>query len=245
MVPEFLAIPLTRPVIIAFSHRPGDRLPRHPSPDRESPLALAPRGTLTLSEPTRGRCDRSSGTRICGRGQPRRSGPRPRRCREPRPRRERVPCPAAEGLLFGADLAARLSAVGDPMSASGSPHATPAGRRRSHWHSRQHHPRPRPRSRVPVRSVPSLPLAAGRRRGRRRPGAVAGRPTAAGRPLQVSHRERPRSRQRCRRPNSRRFADLIERLSGQAALTSVSYGTEGRAVSTRRNPPRSSAGPGR
>ena len=78
---------------------------------------------------------------------------------------------------------------------------------------------------IEVRSVPGLPPAAVTAEVVAELAALADRATAEGRHLRVSHRELA-SYPALPPPEERTLADLMERLTGQAALPSVSYGTE-------------------
>ena len=220
MVPEFLAMPLTRPVHIAFSYDEEIGCRGAPHLIETLPSLCAPPAGCIVGEPTEmrpvlshkgkqalelvfeGRAGHSSNPALG----------------------ENALYPAAELLLFVRDLAARLAAEGPFDKRFSPPHATlQAGVVRGG--TAVNIIPDRASVEIEVRSVPGLPPAAVTAEIVAELAALADRATAAGRPLRVSHRELA-SYPALPPPEDRALADLMERLSGQAALASVSYGTE-------------------
>ena len=220
MVPEFLAMPLTRPVHIAFSYDEEIGCRGAPHLIERLPSLCAPPAGCIVGEPTEmrpvlshkgkqalelvieGRAGHSSNPALG----------------------ENALYPAAELLLFVRDLAARLAAEGPFDARFSPPHATlqagvihggsavniiPTARRsRSRCAASPAWRRPR----SPPRSWPSSPRSP---TGRRPRAATFGSRIGSSRAIR-----------RCRRPRTGRSPSLMERLTGQAALPSVSYGTE-------------------
>ena len=220
MVPEFLAMPLTRPVHIAFSYdeeigcrgaphlierlpslcaRPAGCIVGEPTEMRP---VLSHKGKQALELVIEGRAGHSSNPALG----------------------ENALYPAAELLLFVRDLAARLAAEGPFDARFSPPHATlQAGV--IHGGNAVNIIPDRASVEIEVRSVPGLPPAAVTAEVVAELAALADRATAAGRHLRVSHRELA-SYPALPPPEDRTLAELMERLTGQAALPSVSYGTE-------------------
>jgi acetylornithine deacetylase len=132
--------------------------------------------------------------------------------------------PAAELVLFVRDLTERLAAEGPFDARFDPPHATlQAGVIRGG--SAVNIIPDRASVEIEVRSVPGLVPAAVTAEVVAELVALADRAKAEGRHLRVSHRELA-SYPALPPPEDRALADLMERLTGQAALASVSYGTE-------------------
>jgi acetylornithine deacetylase len=132
--------------------------------------------------------------------------------------------PAAELLLFIRDLAARLAADGPFDKRFSPPHATlQAGVVRGG--TAVNIIPDRASIEIEVRSVPGLAPAAVTAEVVAELAALADRAMAEGRHLRVSHRELA-SYPALPPPEERSLAALMERLTGQPSLPSVSYGTE-------------------
>ncbi|MCE3250069.1 MAG: acetylornithine deacetylase, partial [Geminicoccaceae bacterium] len=205
MVPEFLAMPLARPVHLAFSY--DEEIGCRGAPhliERLPSLCAQPAGCI-VGEPTEmrpvlshkgkqavelvieGRAGHSSNPALG----------------------ENALYPAAEVLFFVRDLAARLAAEG-PFDERFSPPHTTLQAGVVHGGSAVNIIPDRASVEIEVRSVPGL---------------APDRAKAEGRQLRVSHRELA-SYPALPPPEDRALADLMERLTGHAALASVSYGTE-------------------
>jgi acetylornithine deacetylase len=220
MVPEFLATPIERPVHIAFSY------------DEE----IGCRGAPHLIERLPSLCARPAG---CIVGEP--SGMRPVLSHKGKAALELViegraghssnPAlgenalyPAAELLIFVRDLAARLAAEGPFDARFEPPHSTiQAGVIRGG--SAVNIIPDRATVEIEVRSVPGLAPDAVTAEVVAELAALAERAKGEGRRLRVSHRELA-SYPALPPPDDRTLVDLMERLTGQAAAASVSYGTE-------------------
>ena len=220
MVPEFLALPLERPVHIAFSY--DEEIGCRGAPhliERLPSLCAAPAGCI-VGEPSEmrpvlshkgkqalelvieGRAGHSSNPALG----------------------ENALYPAAELLIFVRDLAARLAAEGPFDARFDPPHPTiQAGVIRG-GNAVNIIP-DRASVEIEVRSVPGLAPEAVTAEVVAELAALADRATAEGRALRVSHRELA-SYPALPPPEDRALVDLMERLTGQAALASVSYGTE-------------------
>jgi acetylornithine deacetylase len=132
--------------------------------------------------------------------------------------------PAAELLLFVRDLAARLAAEGPFDARFSPPHATvQAGV--IHGGSAVNIIPDRASVEIEVRSVPGLAPATVIADVVAELTTLADRAMAAGRHLRFSHRELA-SYPALPPPEERTLAELMERLTGQFSLPSVSYGTE-------------------
>ena len=220
MVPEFLAMPLTRPIHVAFSYDEEigcrgaphliERLPSLCAPPEgcivgeptEMRSVLSHKGKQALELVIEGRAGHSSSPALG----------------------ENALYPAAELVLFVRDLAARLAAEGPFDARFDPPHATlQAGVMRGG--SAVNIIPDRASVDIEVRSVPGLPPAAVAADVVAELAALAERAKAEGRHLRVSHRQLA-SYPALPPPEDRALADLMERLTGQAALASVSYGTE-------------------
>jgi acetylornithine deacetylase len=220
MVPEFVAMPLERPVHIAFSYDEEigcrgaphliERLPSLCAPPSGcivgEPTAMRPvlshKGKQALELVIEGRAGHSSNPALG----------------------ENALYPAAEILLFVRDLAARLAAEGPFDARFDPPHATlQAGVIRGG--SAVNIIPDRAAVEIEVRSVPDLAPEAVTAEVVAELAALADRAQAAGGTLRVSHRELA-SYPALPPPEDRALAGLMERLTGQAALASVSYGTE-------------------
>jgi acetylornithine deacetylase len=220
MVPEFLAMPLERPLHIAFSYDEEigcrgvshliERLPylcERPAgcivgePTEMRPV-LSHKGKQALELVIEGRAGHSSNPALG----------------------ENALYPAAEVLLFVRDLAARLAAEGPFDGRFRPPHATiQAGVVRGG--TAVNIIPDRASVEIEVRSVPGLLPAAVTAEVVAELAAIADRATAAGRHLRISHRELS-SYPALPPPEDRELAGLMERLTDLAALPSVSYGTE-------------------
>jgi acetylornithine deacetylase len=220
MVPEFLAMPLERPLHIAFSYDEEigcrgvshliERLPylcERPAgcivgePTEMRPV-LSHKGKQALELVIEGRAGHSSNPALG----------------------ENALYPAAEVLLFVRDLAARLAAEGPFDGRFRPPHATiQAGVVRGG--TAVNIIPDRASVEIEVRSVPGLLPAAVTAEVVAELAAIADRATAAGRHLRISHRELS-SYPALPPPEDRELVGLMERLTGLAALPSVSYGTE-------------------
>ena len=220
MVPEFLAMPLTRPVHIAFSYdeeigcrgaphlierlpalcaRPAGCIVGEPTEMRP---VLSHKGKQALELVIEGRAGHSSNPALG----------------------ENALYPAAELLLFIRDLAARLAADGPFDKRFSPPHATlQAGVVRGG--TAVNIIPDRASIEIEVRSVPGLAPAAVTAEVVAELAALADRAMAEGRHLRVSHRELA-SYPALPPPEERSLAGLMERLTGQPSLPSVSYGTE-------------------
>jgi acetylornithine deacetylase len=220
MVPEFLAMPLARPVHIAFSY--DEEIGCRGAPhliERLPSLCARPAGCI-VGEPTEmrpvlshkgkqalelligGRAGHSSNPALG----------------------ENALYPAAELLLFVRDLAARLARVGPFDERFDPPHTTlQAGVIRGG--SAVNIIPDRALIEIEVRSVPGLPPAAVGAEVVAELAALADRATAEGRHLRVSYRELS-SYPALPPPQERTLVSLLERLTGHASLPSVSYGTE-------------------
>ena len=220
MVPEFLAMPLARPVHLAFSY--DEEIGCRGAPhliERLPSLCAQPAGCI-VGEPTgmrpvlshkgkqavelviEGRAGHSSNPALG----------------------ENALYPAAELLLFVRDLAARLAAEGPFDERFNPPHTTlQAGV--VHGGSAVNIIPDRASVEIEVRSVPGLAPATVTAEVVGELVALADRAKAEERQLRVSHRELA-SYPALPPPEDRALADLIERLTGHAALASVSYGTE-------------------
>jgi acetylornithine deacetylase len=220
MVPEFLAMPLTRPVHIAFSY--DEEIGCRGAPhliERLPSLCAQPAGCI-VGEPTEmrpvlshkgkqaleliieGRAGHSSNPALG----------------------ENALYPAAELLLFVRELAARLAAEGPFDARFSPPHPTlQAGV--VHGGSAVNIIPDRASIEIEVRSVPGLPPAAVTAEVLAALAAIADRSTTAGGALRVSQRELS-SYPALPPPEDRALAELMEQLTGQASLPSVSYGTE-------------------
>jgi len=220
MVPEFLAMPLARPVHIAFSYDEEIGCRGAPHLIERLPLLCARPAGCIVGEPTEmrpvlshkgkqalelvieGRAGHSSNPALG----------------------ENALYPAAELLLFVRDLAARLAAEGPFDARFRPPHATiQAGVVRGG--TAVNIIPDRASIEIEVRSVPGLPPAAVTAEVLAELAALADRAAVAGRRLRVSHRELA-SYPALPPPEDRTLTGLLERLTGQAALPSVSYGTE-------------------
>ena len=220
MVPEFLAMPLTRPVHIAFSYDEEIGCRGAPHLIERLPLLCAPPAGCIVGEPTEmrpvlshkgkqalkliieGRAGHSSNPALG----------------------ENALYPAAELLLFVRDLAARLAAEGPFDARFSPPHPTlQAGV--VHGGSAVNIIPDRASIEIEVRSVPGLPPAAVTAEVLAALAAIADRSTTAGGALRVSQRELS-SYPALPPPEDRALAELMEQLTGQASLPSVSYGTE-------------------
>ena len=220
MVPEFLAMPLARPVHIALSY------------DEE----IGCRGAPHLIERLPSLCARPVG---CIVGEP--SEMRPVLSHKGKQAMELViegqaghssnPAlgenalyPAAELVLFVRDLAARLGNEGPFDARFDPPHATlQAGILRG-GNAVNIIP-DRASVEIEVRSVPGLQPSVVTAKVVRELMAISDRAKAEGRHLCVSHRELA-SYPALPPPEDRALADLMEQLTGQRSLQSVSYGTE-------------------
>jgi acetylornithine deacetylase len=220
MVPEFLAMPLTRPVHFAFSYdeeigcrgaphlierlpslcaRPAGCIVGEPTEMRP---VLSHKGKQALEIVVEGRAGHSSNPALG----------------------ENALYPAAELLLFVRDLAARLAAEGPFDARFTPPHPTlQAGV--VHGGSAVNIIPDRAQVEIEARSVPGLPPAAVTAEVLAALAAIADRARAAGGALRVSHRELS-SYPALPPPEDRTLAEFMERLTGQASLPSVSYGTE-------------------
>jgi len=220
MVPEFLAMPLARPVHIAFSYDEEigcrgaphliERLPSLCVPPAgcivgeptEMRPVLSHKGKQSLELVIEGRAGHSSNPALG----------------------ENALYPAAELLIFVRDLAARLAAAGPFDARFDPPHPTlQAGVIRGG--SAVNIIPDRASVEIEVRSVPGLAPAAVTAEVLAELAALAGRAMTEGRHLRVSHRELA-SYPALPPPEERTLAELMERLTGQFSLPSVSYGTE-------------------
>ena len=220
MVPEFLAMPLTRPIHFAFSYdeeigcrgaphlierlpalcaRPAGCIVGEPTEMRP---VLSHKGKQALELVIEGRAGHSSNPALG----------------------ENALYPAAELLLFIRDLAARLAADGPFDKRFSPPHATlQAGVVRGG--TAVNIIPDRASIEIEVRSVPGLAPAAVTAEVVAELAALADRAMAEGRHLRVSQRELA-SYPALPPPEERSLAGLMERLTGQPSLPSVSYGTE-------------------
>ncbi len=220
MVPEFLGMPLTRPVHIAFSYDEeigcrgvGYMIERLPAlcarpagcivgePTEMQPV-LSHKGKQALELVIEGRAGHSSNPALG----------------------ENALYPAAELLLFIRDRAARLAAEGPFDACFSPPHATlQAGV--VHGGNAVNIIPDRASIEIEVRSVPGLSPAAVTAEVVAELAALADRAVAEGRHLRVSHRDLS-SYPALPPPDDPTLAGLLERLTGQVSLPSVSYGTE-------------------
>jgi acetylornithine deacetylase len=220
MVPEFLAMPLTRPVHIAFScdEEIGCRGAPHLI-ERLPSLCTPPAGCI-VGEPTgmrpvlshkgkqavelviEGRAGHSSNPALG----------------------ENALYPAAALVLFIRDLAARLAVEGPRDLRFDPPHATLQVGVLRGGNAVNIIP-DRASVEIEVRSVPGLQPSVVTAKVVSELVALSDRAKAEGRHLRVSHRELA-SYPALPPPEDRALADLMEQLTGQHPLPSVSYGTE-------------------
>ena len=239
MVPEFLAMPLTRPVHIAFSYDEeigcrgvGHLIERLPSlcarpagcivgePTEMRPV-LSHKGKQALELVIEGRAGHSSNPALG----------------------ENALYPAAELLLFIRDLAARLAAEGPFDERFSPPHATlQAGV--VHGGNAVNIIPDRASIEIEVRSVPGLPPAAVTAEVVAELAALADRAMAEGRHLRVSHRELS-SYPALPPPEERTLAEPAGAAHRPGRRCPRSAMAPRPVCSTRRAFPRSSAGPGR
>lgn len=220
MVPEFLAMPLARPVHIAFSYDEEIGCRGVPHLIRHLPSLCAAPAVCIVGEPTGMRPvlshkgKQATALEITGRAG---------HSSDPA-LGENALYPAAELLLFVRDLAARLAANGPFDTRFAPPHATlQAGVARGGTavniipdHASVE---------IEVRSIPGLPPAAVTAEVLAELAAIGQRATATGHHIEIAHRELA-SYPALPPPEDRGLVDLMERLTGESALASVSYGTE-------------------